>query len=329
MRRIKFYNILFACTISIIGLCACSNEETYDIEGNDGFVYVNELKGFPLCLDQRSIKQTYSGVVGEVAVKFPIKCTMPANKVTIVHLDVDNDYVEEYNTQNGTGYLAIDKNYVTLDNQDLTIEKGEVKSADSLTLSIAKEDMSSLEPGNYLIPIGIITTEGLPRTETFRRVYHLTLNVKFQNIQFSTEEEMNNSATLVTDKSGWSIKYVGQNTMRNPERLIDGNANTSSYARWSSGDYLELDLGEVHNAIMGLYLNFAYYYYGWNDIKISVSEDGSTWTDMGDDSIGSSAQVRVIEFLSPAKARYIRFEPNTRPSQWGSYINIREVSIYE
>lgn len=329
MRQIKFDKILCICAISLIGLCACNDKETYDIEGNEGFVYLNELKGFPRCMDERSIVKTFSGVLGEeLRVKFPVKCTMPANKTTKVSFGINNNYVDEYNAQNGTNYISLDENILAIENQSLTIAKGNIESADSLTLCIPKENILSVEEGNYLIPIEIKETDGLPRTElTERNIYHLTLNVKFRNILFATEAEMNGIATLVTDKSDWSIKYVGVNTMPNINKIIDGNNLTYSNVRWNSGDYFELDLGQVHNTLMGLYLNFNFSYYGWRDIHVSVSEDGAKWIGMGDDNVSTSDQIRAVKFLSPIKARYIRFEPITQPQY--SYIFMSEVSIYE
>lgn len=326
MKRILTNHFLLICMLSLVCLCACNDDEVYDIEGNEGFVYFNELKGFPRLMDEQSVVMTFAEMTGKVEAKFPVKSTMPANKTTKVRIDVNNDFVDVYNEQNNKDYLALDKKFLKIENQELTIPQGEVKSTDSLRIYIPEENVKEIESGVYLIPIEIKETEGLPRTITSERnIYYLIANVQFQNIEFSSEWEM--EGTLAKDKSKWSVRYESQNEVSGLENLIDGKTSTRITVPWKTGEYLELDLGESHS-LVGLRMATWNAQYTWKNIRIFISEDGEQWENHGQATTSTSPGIyAVIKFMWPVTARYIRFVPVTAP--YNNNIYLSELDIYE
>lgn len=326
MKRILTNHFLLICMLSLVCFCACNDDEVYDIEGNEGFVYFNELKGFPRLMDEQSVVRTFADMTGKIEAKFPVKSTMPANQTTKVRIDVNNDFVDVYNEQNNKDYLALDKKFLKIENQELTIPQGEVKSTDSLRIYIPEENVEEIESGLYLIPIEIKETEGLPRTITSERnIYYLIANVQFQNIEYSSEWEM--EGTLAKDKSKWSVRYESQNEVSGLENLIDGKTSTRITVPWKTGEYLELDLGESHS-LVGLRMATWNAQYTWKNIRIFISEDGEQWENHGQATTSNSPGIyAVIKFMWPVTARYIRFVPATAP--YNNNIYLSELDIYE
>lgn len=299
--------------MSLLCFCSCGDDKQYDIDGNEGVIYISELKGLPLSLDAKSILITPKTVQGSVIAKFPVRASMPVKENTTVHLEINNDLVESYNEKYGTSYKVLDASFWVMANSDVCVSNKSIESDDSVSIYMPEDKFRSIDAGSYLIPIELKSSNGrMPLTKAKERTaYYLTVNVAYRfNISLTTPNKIDGD--LPEDRSKWTISYTNNVSDGALTDLLDGDISTFAGGSMKNGDYWTIDLGEVHPKVLGIYLNYYNTKHEWASIKISTSIDNKEWFMQGytpeKASSDSPNDENTVKFNEPVEARYIRLE---------------------
>ena len=339
-QMIKFQNILFAL-MALIYLYSCSDgEQLYDIYGDEGAIYVNELTGTSVCLASGYVLSTPDGSQGSVQVKFPVRSTMPVKEDIEVRFKVSNNLVQIYNELHDTEYKSLDMDYLTLSNTVVHIAKGDLESKDSVSIYLPEEKFQSVESGDYLLPVEVDTVIGyLPLTKLKEKtVYYLAFNVFYNPHNVRPIGSEGDAGTLVIDRTAWAVSYTGKVTYGKLTDLIAGvdlvGAKGYVGGNWTKDvDYFTIDLGEVHSNILGVYMLYYNIGWEWKSVKVSTSLDKANWdvqgnTTVKDSSIGYSDK-GIVKFVFPVEARYVKIEPFEGIRRGGNSWYVKQISIYE
>lgn len=305
---------------------ACSDDEEYDFPGNPQvLVYTADFSG------AYKILQTPAGAFASMSVPVTAKVNGRSGSDIKVTVAVDNSLIDAYNEENGTAYLPIPPEAILFDKNELTIPAGEMRSADTVTVSLTEnaEILKNLNDDNgYIVPVRLqsVSGGGAGLANSVKSISYLTISV--------TNDAVNHSGTLkdskgtpVTDWSGWSVTETDGN-MSGWEKMFDGNPE--SY--WSAGyntTMVTVDMGKIYkfDAIQayyglswGSYTNTFGSMYGGT--KISISIDGTNWSNMGEIERSSLSAYDNVVFYGSIEARYIKLHRPTSFSFTCGYFTV-------
>lgn len=318
---LKYVIMCFAVTGAFM-FQSCKNDEDYDIVGStENTVYINTQIWSPIDAPKNSFKfdvlntPVGSSVTnaGSIEVKFPVRCTHAASEDVLVKFEIDKSLIPE-----GYSELPADLAYA-MDKTSLTIAKGSTVSADSITLTIASEELDEFGLGLFMLPVKISTVNNAVVSSSLNAAY-LIVSSTFSNC-------VNNATTVtgavVTDKSAWSASADG-NALGTD--LFDNSGGTYYY----SGNFiLEVDLGSVYENITGLRMNFFSRNYAMGSARIYTSTTTTDdYTYQGSPSFPRNS-AQYVSFYEAVDARYVKIVI-TSPSYSPDYgTAMTEFSIYQ
>lgn len=341
IRNILRMSHILLTFISLVCLYSCNdNEQLYDVYGDKGAIYVNELTGSSVSLASGYVLSTPSGSLGKVQVKFPVRSTMPVKEDIEVRFKVNNDLVQTYNEKYNTEYKTLDLEYLALLNTAVHITKGDLESRDSVSIYLPEEKFQSVESGDYLLPVEVDTVIGyLPLTKLKEKtIYYLSFNVFYNPHNVRPIGSEGDAGTLVTDRTSWTISYTGEINYGELTDLIAGDdlVGPSAYTGgiWNMDvDYFTIDLGKVHSDILGVYVLYSKTSWEWKSVKVSTSLNNENWDVQGNTTVKSSGDNRddkgIAKFVFPVAARYIKIEPFEGIIKGGKKWFVKQISIYE
>lgn len=134
-----------------------------------------------------------------IMVKFPVQTTEKAVGNIRVTFTVDNALVDVYNEKNGTAYLSVSSEDLSINS--VTIPEGATISTDSVKIAYKKTLIELKKIANYtkgfLIPVKIATSAGVDaKIDYSERIAYIVVDVKQGNGIFFKEEE--NSVRFTT-----------------------------------------------------------------------------------------------------------------------------------
>lgn len=317
--------------VTTVLLSACSSDDSYDFPGdaNSRVYFVN-----PSTLAQGAIVNTPIGYIADTGSKFSVKCTSKRTAETKVTITIDNSLVDTYNTANNTKYKAIPEGMATLDKAFLTIPADSVKSKDSISVVIPESAYKTLnDTAGYILPIVIAKTDGnkvAPSTN---------MGVKYMHIAISSSSIKKNAGsadmlgTLLTDYTGWTATCEQLNGDADLSIITDGNTSWDSEWEFSSNPItIQFDMQAVKNITgiraypeYGEDVEWGYYF---KEIKLSISEDGTNWTDLGsvnNSEMADESGYQYVALYGGMKARYLKAVMNFN-SEWA--FSLAEFGVY-
>ena len=326
-RKILFILILF------VSVCSCDNTEYYDIYGDKGVVYVDELKGNPNYLAEGFVYNTPRDSNGSVDIKFPVRANVEVTEDVEAFFRINNDLVASFNERYNADYGTLDPAIFVTEKMNLRITRGEMESKDSLHVYIPKEKFAEIEPGDYLIPVELEKVNGyLEKTVTsVRCVYYMAVSVIYDSSNIRPHGSEGTDGTLATDRSGWNMTCNGDYSYGPLSNLIDGDTDSYSGGNYTSDIYWLLDLGKVYSNILGTYILHFHAKYQWVSVKVSTSVDGEKWIDHGTTTPNDGtwySQADIAKFISHVEARYIKLEA-AGGLTYGNLWFVTEFNIYE
>lgn len=313
--------------ILTMSFLSCSSDKTYDFEGNDGRIYVRVgTSGIETNFIDVVLSKTPLGIFGEANASFHVLTTMPAEGDVAVICMVDNSLVETYNKKNKTKYLQINPDCLLLNNIDIVVGDGEVRSKKPFEIKLNSEKAADLELGDYLIPIKLVKKDGLMEvSKDYNTVYvHLSISNDTSKIPFG-------------DRTNWTIKdyssYDNSKENNIPEHILDGKTQTIWHTLWESSQpkpphHITIDMGEV--------VNFAGFQYITRnngtgcpvELRLDISLDNEKWVEVKTyDKLPNgrgSTEFKTL-FDSCVDARYFRLVI-TKSSHY--YSALAEVNAY-
>lgn len=157
----KINNKLTACTIMFMGiaaLCACSDDETYDVYGsNENRVFFDPDHAN---VQQNEVYNTPAGIFGLVGGAFYVRAQYATDASFTVSATADTSYVSEFNKNNETASTS-GIVYHTLPAEALnalvttpaTIKPGTSKGDTTITVTIPTDKCGSLTEEYYVVPL--------------------------------------------------------------------------------------------------------------------------------------------------------------------------------
>jgi hypothetical protein len=320
-----FYTGLLILTVYIFS--ACSKDTTYDITGaSANKVYVNTMSSYVNNI-KYSVLHTPVSSIGNVTAKFPARCTQEAASDLKVTFEVDNSLIEAFNTANKTSYIPVPESLMVVTNNMLTIIKGELSSSDSITISVPAENLSQLTNTGYLIPVRIASVNDAGNT-----AISTNLNTVYVKITTSWSNTYNSSligdvvGTLVTPRTGWSATIDVTLYSGTLAQLFDGSTNSYWQVRPPSKFNLVINLVNQYTGITGIRFNTNSTSYGFTQVIVYSSINGTDWTYQGTPTLSTSSAYQYIKFYAPINAQYIKIETVTFRST--SRVYMAEFDLY-
>jgi hypothetical protein len=175
MKRINKTN-KFIIAIMLSGLvfslssCLKNGPYAYDFAGAAPSVYL------PLAASNTNEPVTFAYDAAAASPSIPVYVDLaspnPLSTSTTVTLAVDEDYLNNYNTDNGTDYVLMPSDAYTTSGWDLTIAAGQRLDSMNVTFDFSKLDLSQ----SYILPITISDA-----SQPIEQWNHLMLNIQVKN----------------------------------------------------------------------------------------------------------------------------------------------------
>lgn len=247
---LKYRLALIGLLVSLftISFSSCSDDESYDFPGDSGKVYVrlqssNMVNSVHNVVDTK-ISKTKLGVFGEAVAAFPVRSTMPVNGSLQVACGIDNSLIENYNAKHKTNYIKMDPSMIIINGQNLTIENGLMESKEVFEVKVNPEKITSLELGEYLIPIKLMSVTGnMAVSENWNTIYmHVSVVDDPSSVPFA-------------DRTGWTIadcssEEVSEQDNTPASDVLDGDWGTIWHTEWAYNQpdpphHITIDMGKV------------------------------------------------------------------------------------
>jgi hypothetical protein len=177
----------------VVCFSSCSEEESNLIPNK---VYIN-TQIYPVNILSTKVVEDktvgISQIAGKNGIEIPIRTTMPAEGTLTVGATVNNDLIEDFNSKNGTRFVAIAPEHIVFEPQTCTIAAGEMNSKTSIGVKLIDINELSIEEG-ALIPVSIALVSGRGVvSENMSTVY-----IKIYPDHYSFHQTMN--ATVIHDE---------------------------------------------------------------------------------------------------------------------------------
>ncbi len=254
------------------------------------------------------IVRTPVGIFGEVDATFNVGLHFQLDSDVKVSATVDNSLVDTYNTENNKSYVQLPSNVASaLDITAATITAGE--SAGSLHVTLPTDLGQSLTEKGYVVPLRLVAE--------YANGTKVTLDSEVAYLVITTEESLIQDSptsllgTAVTNISAWScISAVNYNT-------ADLKLSNWKFSQMKiSNASFVVDFGDVHK--VGA---FKLSCYPGKSFRFYLSEDNSTWVDLGDvtgkKTYRESYSSQWYVLYGAVKARYVKVEQELDPDFWG------------
>ncbi len=330
----QFRNIsIIASAIAVcsMGFTSCDDDDEYDFPGDaNNVVYIPDNSG------SYGIIQTPVGTFGGVNCGFIAKARSSAAGDIKIGIEVDNSLIDAYNEQNGTEFLAVPAEAVSLSQDVVTIPAGAFESVDTAFVSISEEYLPNLtDRKGYIIPVRMSSVNGgsARPAQSVNSISYLTVGIS-EKIVNDDATEGNCIGSLVSDRSAWTVtgidgtevgtKYdysTWEQVPCDPAAWFDGDAGNSAVFE-GSGDVatVVVDMGRVYNGagIKACYQNWGYDYGTFADgTQLYFSTDNSNWNDIGTLQVSDWSGKSFVGLYGAVPMRYIKLVvPNT--SGWGN-----------
>lgn len=208
-------------------------------------------------------------------------------------LEVDPEYLAEYNEKNSTVFQSLPEGSYTLP-ESIDLPIGTTNTSFNVTI-----DGTALEPGDYMLPVRINSTS-LFEISSAKAVHPLTIRIVGPQL----------------DRTGWT----GEGTTTEPsegggglvEHMLDGNLSTYWHSRWNGGtDAMPYEL-TVDTKDEFTFTQFAMVQRGggFTDTRggeFYVSSDKNDWIFAGSFTMVQNTDVQMFS-VTPTKGRYIKIK---------------------
>jgi hypothetical protein len=335
MKYFKIKNIVaLHVFLAVVLFQACDNDESYDMTGDStNFLYIRGsgqlFSDKPRNSYVFNITRTPVGEEGdEILVKIPVRVNLPLGKDVSVSARVNNDLIDEYNTNNDARYRPFPEGSVRFTKSSVSIKAGAYVSADSLEFMVSEDQYKHFTEPAYLLPIQLVdATAGVISTN--QSTLWTFVNSEYRQIR--PNASVNDISGTIANRNGWSISSADEPTL-NYATCLDGNVSTG--VRFSNVEVptITVDLGET-NKVSGLRLapyNTTSSNYRLSSVVVELSLDNQNWNVLGTaTSMATSSNYQLIGFYGGIEARYIRLTLTwSRGSTSATYRNLRELDAF-
>lgn len=316
--------------IALLAGCftACNSDD--ELNSKELFVYLRNWTNETIDVQRSYTTNGDYSIKGTDSIRFMVYLSREASVDVQATLDVDSAAVSAYNLENETNYKVFPESAVINLGQEVIIPAGSMQS-DSVKISF---DYSKLEPGEYLLPLGITSVQsedkGIQASSTTGTVFY-KFNISIDNINNS---DVSVSGTKL-DRSGWKITSDDmENASTFPvTNIIDGDADTYWEGTKNTKSSIIVDMGQKQD-LKGLSYRFknAKYQGAPSNFQIYTSQDGKNWSDYGSAgtyTYGSYYNIDKefgINFYVPISCRYFKMQVTYSMSSTSYGAKINEIN---
>ena len=265
-----------------------------------------------------SISHTPIGSMGNVSIDLPAYVNQAAKVGATATISIDNTLVAEYNAEHGTNYPAAPNGVLNIENGSVTIAQGETTSATNFKAFIPEDKMTQLTGPQYLIPLRISAkrTDGTT-VDNAGVIYMIFTTAEVYMKEGARSSEMKGTEIQPSEMGDWTCDT----------EEISSIMNSGDWYGWEDGSYV-IDMKEVKN-VTGLRFYPLYANYSPSVVmSVSLSTDGSNWTECGTTS-SMSRESRWLYYVlyGAIPARYVKVDYTT--DIWGYYhFGIETIRVY-
>jgi hypothetical protein len=296
--------------IAVVLIGGCKDNIEYNVTGDAiNRVYINTQSEY-INTFNLSVLHTPLGSTGNVVASFPVQCTQNAAADLAVTFVVDSSLVDVYNMAHSTKYKKVPSGVVVNVSSGLTIPKGGIISADSLTVSIDSLGMSLLTDTLYMVPIRIATISNASNTAISSNlsIVYVIIKTSWTNCYNSPTSV---PGTLISPRTAWTATFANDSISRSntgtaAKGLFDGSTTTYWYLSPVKQFILTVNLATVYSGITGIRINTNSTSYDLTQVDVNTSTDGVNWVFQGNPTLSTANAYQYIEFYSPINAQYIR-----------------------
>ncbi|WP_303011805.1 DUF1735 domain-containing protein [uncultured Bacteroides sp.] len=273
-----------------------SENDSINVNKNQLFLQLKEVVTPTIGFEDSyvNVKAYTYGLVSTISEKIPFKLDT-SNKWDIeCGFVVDNEYISQYNSANGTIFQELPENSYSFANS-MTLPNGTTET--NLAIEVKGEQ---LEPGDYMLPIRINNVSQFEISST-NALYPMAIRIM---------------GTLL-DRTGWTAEAntveetgeLGQNSGP-ADRVLDGDLKTYWHSIWSNGQYHDLP----HELIIDAQKEHTFTQFalvqreGSNYVKAGkflISSDKEHWETVGSFSLKQESGSQVFGII-PTKGRYFK-----------------------
>ena len=306
----KYINIVTCLFISVLICSSCKEDTAYDFPGDgQNRVYFKTVDNTVNGYDKLSMEvlQTKGGVfAGEL--QMPVYTTKPADGDIYVSVQVNQEAVNDYNSDNATEYPLFPVTAVNIANNNLKIPSSTMQSEGAFSIVINSEKLGDIEAGTYLLPLTLSEVSGSAALSSNRSTIYLfvKLSVDEDNIWDVTPEDK--GELFVDERINWKAEAFNSE-FENASKIFDGDDNSTAYYYPANTEGEEeygfiIDMQEKISNIAGIYEKFYWYRYAISESEIYTSLDNKEWTYQG--KFLDSDEKSDIVFYNLVEARYIK-----------------------
>lgn len=305
----SLWGLFIICITTLFVSCS---EEVYDFPGDSGKIYmrvqtadnVNKITN----VAELTLRKTLYGTFGYETISFPLRTTMPVQGEVRAFFDVDNSLIDAYNISHQTNYQKMNSDVLTFSRKDLVIGNGGMQSNEEIVVSFDEEKAETLDVGEYLVPIRLISVEGSMEISSNWNVIYLLVKVLDDPYGFPA-----------ADKTGWTVvdcsseETVAENAPAS--NVLDGNNATFWHSEYYMNSpepphHITIDMGEE-----GTMIGFCYTTRNSGSgcplgLKVEISTNNTDWEEVAtynDEELPTGNNVECKKFFDEEKvARYFR-----------------------
>lgn len=229
-------------------------------------------------------------------------------------LGVDNEYIAEYNADNGTSFQLLPASTYTLP-ESVTLANG------TTTMELALDiNSAELATGDYMLPIRITEISQFDISES-NAVYPLAIRIMGDKL----------------DRTGWTAEanteeLTGEGSNGKAGLVLDGNASTYWHSVWNTGNWVSLPFEIIVDAQtertftqFGLQQRQHDSYTDTKSGRFYVSQDKENWTEIGRFNMEKVLPEQIFS-VTPTKGRY--FKVSIEETYRGTNASLSEVVVY-
>ena len=319
-------NLLYIALLSIIITASCAKAipDGFRVEDPQQYskIYLGSAfhgnMNLTLSPQKDTVINVYANYGGLVDLDSPVSVTFEAMP----------ELVEEYNALMQTSYKPLPMLNYVLERRTVTIRVGEY-SSDAMKLRISPESLPGKGP--YMLPISITQVNGgdYPVNPDLKTLY-IIVNYDDSSLTFENYE-----------KAGWIVLEASSFEEGSaPESILDGDR----YTNWTCSDqtgphHVTIDMRrpfQIHGfdftSRIRVMNGIEYHYAGQpRNVKISVSSDKETWTEIVSDAIVPFGIESSLKLDSYVKARYVKLEVSitwTTKQSVGTGLSFSEFNVF-
>jgi len=291
MKQLLNYIYILLCFSPLLISCNKTKDITWSEEGK---IYMTQAQ------DSRS---NLTAVIADADQTFAFGASYggleyPSQDITVTFV-LDNNLIDQYNSQNGTSYEAMPTDKYTISGLTTVIPAGRTTS-NPLTISIKTKDLVKDE--EYLFPIVLSSVSSGNINPDLQTAYFRVKIVR-------KETDFTNTGVLTVSKDNDGGPDAGEGS----SKLIDNNLNSKFLVfNFPNGLWMQLQLSQPQ-------VIEQYKITSGNDAperdpknwKFFGSNDGTTWTPLDertDQSFGGRNETVLYEFNNDTPYSYYRWQ---------------------